>query len=831
MKKVFKQSLICILSVMITITMFPAYAFAEAEADITENAEVIEAELPEEVYSEEEPLDNDELFAEYAESILYGESEAPLLRARKAVPEGLNGLIYNKLKEDIVLVADGTNSSTAFEVTLADLGLEGRTWTASELGVDAIVVNNAISQDAMKALQTALGINLNTIISSLLADCPYELYWYDKTVGVSLSGPRIGASYNGSEYVMKLNSGYTFSLAVAEGYSAGEYQVDTTKVDRVHHAVDTAAAIVNNAASENDYNKLYSYKDAICSRVTYNHDAANDDATPYGDPWQLISVFDDDAATNVVCEGYSKAFQYLCDKTAFNGDINCISVSGNMDGGTGAGAHMWNIVTMEDGLNYLVDVTNCDDGSIGAPDQLFLAGYDSGSKDTGYTFNANGSGIGYNYGEDTLNLYSSELEIADSDYTYHEWGDWTVVTEPTCTETGLEKRTCSLCGEEQTRVTEALGHDYVEDADSAVDPTCAEEGREADQICSRCGDTIHGEKIPALGHELTKVDAKEATKTEEGNIEYWICETCGKCFADSEGLNEISADSVVVPMIPSGILASGPCGDNATFVLHAEGDFIVSGTGKISDFTLFDGYRNSIKNIVLEEGIQEIASYAFKNCTNLESITIPQSLTVIEMDVFEGCTNLKRVDITDISKYASIGNWGYLSSPTCYSADLYLNGELITDLVIPADVKYVDSYAFYGCDCIISSVISDGVSSLGNNIFNYCTNLKSIVIPDTIISAGYEPFWGCDNLTEIYVVKDSFAHTWLEQNGFSDKIRFVVKEDEHYYIEEVINNPDCGNPGTKKLTCVICGDEKTAEIPATETIYGMKGLSLQIRHA
>ena len=42
-----------------------------------------------------------------------------------------------------------------------------------------------------------------------------------------------------------------------------------------------------------------------------------------------------------------------------------------MSGGTGAGDHMWNIVTMDDGCNYLVDVTNCDTGSIGAPGKLF----------------------------------------------------------------------------------------------------------------------------------------------------------------------------------------------------------------------------------------------------------------------------------------------------------------------------------------------------------------------------------------------------------------------------------------------------------------------------
>ena len=841
MKKVFKQSLICILSVMLSVTMFPVYAFAEGGADPADTAEVMEAEFPEEFYSEEEPLDNDELFTLYAESVLYGdaENEAPLLRGRNIVPGGLNGIIYSKLKEDVALVANGTNNSTAFELSLADLGLAGKTWTAKDLGVDAIVANGAISQEAVRALQASLGVDLNVIMGALLADCPYELYWYDKTVGVTMSGPRIGASYSGSEYVMTLNSGYIFSLAVAQGYSAGEYLVDTSGIERVHHAVDTAASIVNDASSENDYNKLYAYKDAICSRVSYNYDAAYDDSTPYGDPWQLISVFDDDTDTNIVCEGYSKAFQYLCDRTAFDGDINCISVSGYMGGGTGAGAHMWNIVTMEDGRNYLVDVTNCDDGTIGAPDQLFLAGYDSGSKDAGYVFNAGGTEISYTYGNDTLNLYDSELEIAGSDYEYHEWSEWIEVTPATCTEGGLEKRTCSICGEEQTRVTEALGHDYVVAADTAVDPTCSEAGHEDNQVCTRCGDTIYGAEIAPLGHELTKVDAKEATETEEGNIEYWVCETCGKYFADSEGTAEISAESVVVPMVVPVVIASGSCGDDSTFVLYEDGDFIVSGTGRISDFSLYDSYRNSIKNMVIEEGIEEIASYAFVNCKNLESVTIPQSLNIIEMDIFEGCNNLKRVDISDISKYVQIGNWGYFSPATCYGADLYLNGELVTDVVIPYDVEYVGSYAFCNCNSITSVTISEGVTSIGNDTFTFCTNLKKIIIPDSLTYIGFEAFFGCsslesilipesvteianvgvfggcDKLNDIYVIKDSIADTWLAENGLSDKVKYVTKEDEHYCIEEVISEPDCGHAGKVKYTCVICSEEKTVEIPAT----------------
>lgn len=117
---------------------------------------------------------------------------------------------------------------------------------------------------------------------------------------------------------------------------------------------------------------MESYKEEICDLTSYNYDAVKP-GVAYGDPWQMIYVFDGDESTNVVCEGYAKAFQYLCDMSDFlDPGYNCCSVTGMMRGGTGEGPHMWNIVTIGDG-NYLVDVTNSDDGTAGERGGLFMA--------------------------------------------------------------------------------------------------------------------------------------------------------------------------------------------------------------------------------------------------------------------------------------------------------------------------------------------------------------------------------------------------------------------------------------------------------------------------
>lgn len=62
-------------------------------------------------------------------------------------------------------------------------------------------------------------------------------------------------------------------------------------------------------------------------------------------------------------------------------------------------------------------------------------------------------------------------------------------------------------------------------------------------VCALCGNE-YGDLV---SHNLTKTEAQAATCTEEGNTEYWYCETCKKYFSDSEGKNEIAPESTVIP--------------------------------------------------------------------------------------------------------------------------------------------------------------------------------------------------------------------------------------------------------------------------------------------
>ena len=80
------------------------------------------------------------------------------------------------------------------------------------------------------------------------------------------------------------------------------------------------------------------------------------------------------------------------------------------------------------------------------------------------------------------------------------------------------------------KITEPLGHDYQEVEDSAKEPTCTEAGKEKDQVCSRCGDVIEGEEIPAKGHtprEAVKENEVPATCAKEGSYDSVVyCDVC-----------------------------------------------------------------------------------------------------------------------------------------------------------------------------------------------------------------------------------------------------------------------------------------------------------------
>ena len=372
--------------------------------------------------------DNDKLLNGYVQQRfdeMLPSYKKPLRRSAADYLSGNNLNAYNYIKGVVKKIAKGEISNTTFSIPLTEITSDVGPWTAEDLGVDAIIVNNALNPAVLDAIIEKVAFDMHIVMTALLTDCPYELFWYDKVKGCTYK-PFDGYSGNNSE--ISIAGDATFTMNVAQEYAVQEgnaYYPTQFNTDMVA-AVDVAIANAKNIADETTGSilaKLIAFKDKICELTSYNHTAANYSSYPYGDPWQLVWVFDGDESTKVVCEGYSKAFKYLCDLSNFQ-DAECLIASGIMSGGSGAGNHMWNVMKMDDGYSYLIDVTNCDEGTIGAPNLLFMAYGPSGSYNQTYTFPVRNTSIHYTYDDDTKALFSEgELSISGNAYLTRIAGD------------------------------------------------------------------------------------------------------------------------------------------------------------------------------------------------------------------------------------------------------------------------------------------------------------------------------------------------------------------------------------------------------------------------
>ena len=407
----------------------PALA-ATPETAAADDTVALVASAPEETVTNLDLPDSNDLFAQYAQRVFYGaDSAAPLGNYGETVlTSSFDLAVYAKLKEAVAQVAAGERTDTVFTFTLAELGIkEPQTWTAADMGLETIFYTDengdlVWAEGAAEAINHMLGYGgMGAILDVLRVDCPYELYWYDKTAtgGAGSLGPSV--SVNALDCITvtpaaKIEMRLCVAADYAPGGVTGGCETDPARTGAAKTAAENASQVVEKYAALGDYDKLLAYKDEICALVDYNHDAADNTATLYGDPWQLIYVFDGDPTTKVVCEGYSKAFQYLFDQSDFQNELYCYTVTGTTlcEAGNSQGAHMWNICTMDDGLNYLVDVTNSDAGTVGRQGQLFLVGA-RGSADTQY--NVSDVEMRYAYDRETLNLYGEDiLTLAADDY-------------------------------------------------------------------------------------------------------------------------------------------------------------------------------------------------------------------------------------------------------------------------------------------------------------------------------------------------------------------------------------------------------------------------------
>jgi uncharacterized repeat protein (TIGR02543 family) len=371
---------------------------------------------------------------------VYADSEKRLI-GRESLSGELAVCLYDYLAEKIRAVAMGGISSTEFTFTFEDIGVSKNTFTRAELGIPESTPAREIDFPAAhKKMLSLLGFtpetDINKVVKALQLDYPFETFWFDSTYSMGFAYSLPGIALKGGNFTFTGNA--LIKMAVCAEYSSsgavGTYSADTNAMAARAAFIQNADAIIAEAENEglSDFEKLKRYKDRICELVTYDFDALGGGVN-YGDPWQLISVFDGNPFTNVVCEGYSKAFRYLVANSSFDADIECRIATGIMTDRYNSGSHMWNIVSV-DGKNYHVDVTNSDEGMSGQYGALFMVGCDGQNtgddgRITDYTININSYNIlNYRYDEKTrsyMSLYADD-KVVISDEDYKEKDEFTI---------------------------------------------------------------------------------------------------------------------------------------------------------------------------------------------------------------------------------------------------------------------------------------------------------------------------------------------------------------------------------------------------------------------
>ena len=177
---------------------------------------------------------------------------------------------------------------------------------------------------------------------------------------------------------------------------------------------------------------------------------------------------------------------------------------------------------------------------------------------------------------------------------------------------------------------------------------------------------------------------------------------------------------------------------------------------------------------------------------NVVVLEIGNCVTSIERRTFNKCS-ISRVYISDLSTWLNLKFSDYLLSDR---GRLYLNDELVTDLVIPNNVTCIGNGAFFNCACLTSVVIPNSVTSIGEEAFYGCDGLTSVVIPNTVTSIGEGAFEECSHLGRVEL-DCSEVKNWFHTNYSSADNGTSIKE---FVFGTNVKNININFGSFKKLT-------------------------------
>ena len=178
----------------------------------------------------------------------------------------------------------------------------------------------------------------------------------------------------------------------------------------------------------------------------------------------------------------------------------------------------------------------------------------------------------------------------------------------------------------------------------------------------------------------------------------------------------------------------------------------------------------SLESIVIPEGIKAIGEGAFSQCSGLLYLTIPSTVEIIGDRAFYGLMALEELCISDLKTWAALDFDNYSYNPMAYAKRILVNGELLTDLVIPTGTTAIGRYTFPVCKTLTSVTIPTSVETIGMGAFYYNDKLKTVTIGSGVKKMESSAFEKCADLTDVYCyatslpeMTSSFKNAYIEE--------------------------------------------------------------------